>query len=72
MTLAADVHDVDVIVLGAGVSGLFAAAQLQQNGVDYVVLEASNRIGGRIKSARLGNNTVELGALWMHGENNPL
>ncbi len=35
-----------VVVVGAGFAGLVAARELQTAGIDYVVLEASNRIGG--------------------------
>ncbi|GFZ21678.1 polyamine oxidase 1 [Actinidia rufa] len=39
-----------VIIVGAGVSGISAAKVLAENGVDdIVILEASNRIGGRIR-----------------------
>ena len=37
-----------VIVVGAGAAGLTAAARLSDPGVDVVVLEAEDRIGGRI------------------------
>lgn len=40
--------DADVIIIGAGLSGLQAAINLQDSGLDVLVLEASNRIGGRI------------------------
>jgi monoamine oxidase len=40
--------EADVVVLGAGLAGLTAALQLQKEGMSVVVLEASNRIGGRV------------------------
>jgi monoamine oxidase len=42
----------DVIIVGAGISGLTCAYRLQQNGVQARVIEASNRIGGRMFSLR--------------------
>ncbi|CAN0164560.1 unnamed protein product, partial [Ectocarpus fasciculatus] len=38
----------DCVVVGAGIAGLAAAADLQQAGMDLVVLEAADRLGGRI------------------------
>jgi monoamine oxidase len=43
-------YDADVIIVGAGVSGLRAAALLEESGVPYIILEGSDRIGGRLKS----------------------
>jgi monoamine oxidase len=40
--------EADVVVLGAGLAGLTAALQLQKEGLSVVVLEASNRVGGRV------------------------
>ena len=40
--------DADVIVIGAGISGLYAAARLADQGMNVLVLEASSRIGGRL------------------------
>ena len=55
-----------VVVVGAGFAGLVAARELQTAGIDYVVLEASNRIGGRAYTeARMGR-PLELGATWVH------
>ncbi|KAI5646016.1 flavin containing amine oxidoreductase domain-containing protein [Phthorimaea operculella] len=49
-------------------AGLAAANHLLQNGVkDFVILEARNRIGGRIISIPMKNHKVELGANWIHG-----
>eukprot|EP00898_Chlorokybus_atmophyticus_P004167 jgi/Chlat1/4751/Chrsp308S04723 len=61
-----------VIVVGAGFAGLAAAGELSSANdlVDVLVLEASERAGGRVNTARLGpNNTVcERGATWIHGK----
>jgi len=38
------------IIIGAGLAGLSVARQLHKNGIDFIILEASNRIGGRIKT----------------------
>jgi len=56
-----------VVVIGAGVSGLAAARSLQRAGVDVVVLEGRDRIGGRTFTAQVGGATVDLGAAWVHG-----
>lgn len=40
-------HVYDVVVIGAGVSGLSGAKILVENGIDVLVLEARNRVGGR-------------------------
>ncbi|BFG20268.1 hypothetical protein CerSpe_065420 [Prunus speciosa] len=66
-----------VIIVGAGVSGLSAAKVLIENGVeDVVILEASDRIGGRIRKQDFGGLSVELGAGWIVGvggrESNPV
>ena len=39
-----------VIIVGGGLSGLTAARQLHQKGIDFILLEASDRIGGRVKT----------------------
>jgi monoamine oxidase len=50
-----------VAILGAGLSGLVAAYELQKAGYDCVVLEASHRIGGRNFTVRSGDIIDELG-----------
>lgn len=52
----------DVIVIGAGSAGLYATKTLQGYGYDVLIIEATDRIGGRVKSASLGDMRVELGA----------
>ncbi|HET7583842.1 MAG TPA: NAD(P)/FAD-dependent oxidoreductase [Gemmatimonadaceae bacterium] len=58
-----------VIVVGAGVAGLAAARALVRAGVDVAVLEARDRIGGRILTQRVPMLPlpVELGAEFVHG-----
>ncbi|KAL9227446.1 hypothetical protein vseg_003132 [Gypsophila vaccaria] len=58
-------------------SGISAAKTLHDAGIrDFVILEATNRIGGRIKKTEFAGYTVEMGANWLHGvgglKKNPL
>ncbi len=52
----------DVVIVGAGSAGLYAAKTLQQHGYDVLIIEATDRIGGRVKSETLGDLRVDLGA----------
>ncbi|XP_043842646.1 spermine oxidase isoform X2 [Dromiciops gliroides] len=63
-----------VVVIGAGLAGLAAAKALLEHGfTDVKVLEASDRIGGRVQSVKLEHATFELGATWIHGSHgNPV
>jgi monoamine oxidase len=57
-----------VIVIGAGFSGLAAAYQLHKRGVDVVVLEARNRVGGRVFTYNMDAKeklNIELGGEWI-------
>lgn len=56
-----------VIVIGAGISGLAAAQQLQQFGMDVIVLEATDRVGGRIATFRKNSYFADLGAMVVTG-----
>ncbi len=51
-----------VVVVGAGIAGLTAARALADTGAEVVVLEASDRAGGKIKRASVGGVTVDVGA----------
>ena len=56
-----------VIVIGAGASGLAAAKVLEKNNVDYLILEATHRYGGRLKKdTTLADFPIDLGAEWLH------
>jgi monoamine oxidase len=58
-----------VLVIGAGISGVICARALHDHGYEVSVLEARNRIGGRIWT----HQGVEMGAQWIHGtEGNPI
>jgi monoamine oxidase len=58
----------DVIVLGAGIAGLTAARRLTASGLRVHIVEARNRVGGRIFSRNAGEEIVELGAEFVHGK----
>src|SRR5690349_24125336 len=60
----------DVIVVGAGAAGLAAASHLSRNGKSVCVLEARDRIGGRVLTVRPRGAAIplELGAEFIHGE----
>ena len=60
----------DTIIIGAGAAGLAAARMLHDAGKTVLILEAQNRIGGRMFSdSSFADFPVELGAEFIHGEN---
>jgi len=62
-----------VVVVGAGIAGLGAARALADAGIQVTVIEARNRLGGRILTDRSLGFPIDLGAAWIHGiENNPV
>ncbi len=64
---------VDVLIIGAGMAGVSAAATLRAAGKTVHILEARNRIGGRMWSWRNWGAPVELGANWIEtAKGNPL
>jgi monoamine oxidase len=57
--------DFDVIVIGAGLGGLHAALTLEAVGMRVLVLEAQQRVGGRIHSMRQQGGTAEAGGTYI-------
>jgi monoamine oxidase len=71
-TLLGSLHDtrpvtsVDVVVVGAGLAGLVAARELKRADVRVCVLEARDRVGGRLFGRELDDGTiVEMGGQWV-------
>jgi monoamine oxidase len=60
-------YDGKVIIVGAGASGLAAAKVLEKNNISYIILEATDRYGGRLKQdTSLADFPIDIGAEWIH------
>lgn len=72
LSLDNEVHATDqpkILIVGAGLAGVSAAAKLIESGYDdVIILEAENRMGGRIHSVPFANGTIDMGGQWCHGE----
>ncbi|KWX68993.1 FAD-dependent oxidoreductase [Mycobacterium sp. NAZ190054] len=58
-------HEADVLIVGAGLSGLIAARSVLGAGLTPLILEADTRVGGRILTEDLAGLPVDLGAQWI-------
>jgi len=62
-----------VLVIGAGIAGLAAAKKLKDKGFTVIVIEAQEKIGGRLRTDRSLGIAFDEGASWIHGPNgNPI
>jgi len=55
------------VIVGGGIAGLSAADILEKNGISFKLLEARDRLGGRVHTIEHGEGVLELGAQWLHG-----
>ena len=55
----------EVLIIGAGLSGLTIAYRLERAGVSYKLIEGRDRVGGRIQTVKTSSgSTIEMGATW--------
>ena len=58
------IAETDVVIVGAGLAGLTAAWRLTETGRSAIVLEAQDRVGGRLHGFSIGDRVVQLGGRW--------
>ena len=64
--------DCDVVIVGAGASGLTAATRLKRAGRTVVVLEARDRVGGRLWTDEVDGAMLEIGGQWVSPDQDAL
>jgi len=58
----------EVVIIGGGISGLSAASRLSSHGVqNFTILEANDRLGGRMYTREINGTLMEMGANYIHG-----
>lgn len=65
MPPATEIREADVIIVGGGLSGMIAARTVQAAGLQPLILEANDRVGGRILTEVIDGMPFELGAQWI-------
>lgn len=64
---------IDLAIVGGGAAGIAAAVEARSRGLSAIILEASNRIGGRACTIDWQGHALDLGATWLHSAGrNPL
>jgi len=64
---------IDLAIVGGGAAGISAAREARKRGLTAVILEASDRIGGRTYTIDWNGHALDLGATWMHSaDRNPV
>jgi monoamine oxidase len=64
---------IDLAIVGGGAAGIAAARLARERGVEAVILEASDRVGGRTSTIGWQGSALDLGATWLHSaDRNPL
>lgn len=54
-----------ILIIGGGISGIYLGYRLKKEGFSIKILEANDRIGGRVYTKKVHNTNVELGAAWL-------
>jgi phytoene dehydrogenase-like protein len=64
----------EVIIIGAGAAGIGAAVTLARKGISFALIEARDRMGGRILSTKIDGVEQDMGACWVHSysKKNPI
>lgn len=55
-----------LVIIGGGAAGIGAADEARRRGVDALIVEAANRLGGRAHSIEWNGHALDLGCTWMH------
>jgi monoamine oxidase len=64
---------IDLAIVGGGAAGIAAAREARQRGLEALILEVSDRIGGRAQTIEWQGHALDLGATWLHSaDRNPL
>ena len=65
--------EIDVVIIGGGPSGIAAAHSFYDAGIDFLLLEAQEKIGGRMQSQEFNGYVIENGANWVYeyGKDDP-
>lgn len=65
-------HEIEIAIIGGGAAGIAAARTLADAGKSVVLVEASDRLGGRAHTVSVGGMPLDLGAGWLHSaQHNP-